>query len=280
MKNVLLRLKEIHDDMSETQLSVYNYINKNPQKVTSMTIRELAEETYSSPSTIIRLVREIGFEGFNDFKKELLVDITTLENSTVEDIKIHRTDSITSIINKVIATNIQSLEDTKALLDERVVDQCVNHLIEAETILLFGIGSSFIVASDAFLKFLRLDKSCLIAEDWHTQLVYARNSTKKDVALVFSYSGKTKEIMECMQTLRKNGTPIFAITRYAKTPVAKLADYCIYVSSHESTFRKGAMTSRVTQLNIIDILFTLFINRQYDESMQKIIHTHIDKELQ
>jgi len=37
------------------------------------------------------------------------------------------------------------------------------------------------------------------------------------------------------------------------------------------------MSSRIGQLNIIDILYTAFINRQYDTSITQFQRTHIDK---
>ena len=71
-------------------------------------------------------------------------------------------------------------------LDE--LQSCVDILEKAKTIGLFGIGSSLLAARDMYLKFLRLNKPCICNDDWHSQLVCARNLTKEDVAVIFSYS--------------------------------------------------------------------------------------------
>ncbi len=60
---------------------------------------------------------------------------------------------------------------------------------------------------------------------------------------------------------RGNHTPIIAITRCISSPVSELADYKLYTTANESTFRSGAMSSRISQLNIIDILYTAFANQ-------------------
>ena len=146
-----------------------------------------------------------------------------------------------------------------------------------KTVLLFGMGASLCAAKDAYLKFLRLNKPCVINEDWHSQFLQARNATPDDLGIAISYSGETVEVIECMKAMRENGTPIIAITRCVASPVAQLADYKLYTTANESTFRSGAMSSRISQLNIIDILYTAFANREYEYCLEQLSKTHIRK---
>ena len=48
-----------------------------------------------------------------------------------------------------------------------------------------------------------------------------------------------------------------------KTPISNNADYVLYVSAAEPLFRKGAMGSRIAQLNINDILYTALLSLIY-----------------
>lgn len=158
---------------------------------------------------------------------------------------------------KVTFNNIRSLEDTQHLLNAGTLSQCAGLLVTCRTILLFGTGSSLCVAKDTYLKFLRMNKPCIVNEDWHSQLLQAKNSSSEDAAIIFSYGGQTKEMIECMKILKKNGTPCIAVTRYALSSIAKLADYCLYTAANETLFRNGAMSSRLSQLNVVDISFTV-----------------------
>ena len=137
--------------------------------------------------------------------------------------------------------------------------------------------ASLCAAKDAYLKFLRLNKLCVINEDFHSQILQARNATSEDLALVISYSGATTEIIECMRTLKENKTPIIAITRCVNSPVSELADQKLYTTANESVFRSGAMASRTSQLNIIDILYTALANDSYEETLDQLSRTHIHK---
>ena len=121
-------------------------------------------------------------------------------------------ESLQEIVDKVTHKNIQSLLDTQRLLLLDELEQCVELIANARTVLLFGIGSSLCVAKDTYLKFLRLDKPCVVNEDSHSQLLQARNATAQDVGIVFSYSGQTMEMIQCIKEMKAGGAPVIAVT--------------------------------------------------------------------
>lgn len=278
MKSVLIRLQEYSGRASGAEKGVIKYWLEDPENAVKCSVHELAERTYSSASTIIRLCRKLGFQGYKDFHKSLIYEVAVRKSTNAEKKKeISREDSLEAIVEKVTYKNISSLENTKKLLDLQMVEACVDLICKCKTICLFGIGSSLLVAKDAYLKFLRINKPCLISEDWHAQLLQARNITKDDLAIAISYSGLTEEVLKCVKTAKEKGAPIIAITRFEDTPLSRLADYNLSVAATEFIFRSGAMSSRIGQLNIIDILYTAYINRQYDTSITQFQRTHIDK---
>ncbi len=196
-------------------------------------------------------------------------------NQEQEHKEITQSDSLDDIVDKVTYKNIMSLEDTKNLIDTETLQTCVDLVRRSRT--LFGLGASLCAARDFYLKFLRLNKPCVINDDWHSQLLQAKNSDHEDLGIVVSYSGETVEVIECMKALRENGTPIIAITRRVSSPVAELSDLRLYTTDNEATFRSGAMSSRISQLNIIDILFTAFANSEYEYCLDQLSKTHIAK---
>lgn len=278
MKSALLRLRECRDSISPTERSIADYLLDHPESAMECGVHELAERTFSSASTIIRMCRRIGFDGYKDFRRSVTYEAALRRHSEEEEQKeISFSDSMEDVIEKITYKNIISLEDTRNLLDARGLEQCVDMICRCRNVLLFGLGASLLAARDLYLKFLRLNKACVINEDWHAQLLTARNATGEDVGLVFSYSGETEEVLTCMQALKENRTPVIAITRFSASPVAELADHNIYIAANESIFRSGAMSSRLSQLNVVDILYTAFANRDYEASLSQLSRTHIYK---
>ena len=278
MKSALLRLRESRDSLSETERAVADYLLTHTDQAMEMSIHQLAEHSFSSPSTIVRMCRRIGFDGFKEFRRCVTYELAVRKQSKEEEQKeIQREDSLEDIIEKITYKNIMSLEDTKNLMDGETLGKCVELISQCRAVLLFGIGASLCAARDAYLKFLRLNKPCIVNDDWHSQYLQAKNASADDLGIVISYSGETVEMVACMKAMKDNGTPIIAITRCVDSPVSRLADYKLYTAANESVFRSGAMSSRISQLNIIDILYTAFANSEYDYMLDRLSKTHIHK---
>lgn len=279
MKSALLLLRESVGSLSDTERDIAQFLLADPEAAVDMSIHELAKRTFSSSSSVVRLCHHLGFEGFKEFRKALTYELAVREQSRVDEQKeLKRSDRLEDIIEKITYKNIMSLEDTKNLIDVQTLQECLWLIRRARCVYLFGLGASLIAAKDLYLKLLRLNKLCVINDDWHSQLLQAKNALEKDLGIVISYSGNTYEVIECMKTLKENKTPIIAITRCVATPVSELADQKLYTTANESTFRSGAMSSRISQLNIIDVLYTALANSQYEDSLEQLSRTHIHKE--
>lgn len=278
MTSALLRLREASKAFSTTEQGAAQKILDRPELVEQLSVHDLAKECFVSPSTIVRMCHHAGYSGYKEFRKAVANELLLMkERQKNERKELERSDSLEQIVDKITYKNILSLEHTKNLVDIDVLRHCLRMIQSARFLYLFGMGASLCAAKDAYLKFLRLNKPCFVNEDWHSQLLQARNASAQDLGIVFSYSGNTVEVVECMKALKANQTPIIAITRCVDSPVSRLADQKLYTTANEALFRSGAMSSRISQLNIIDILYTALTNDQYEETLDQLSRTHIHK---
>lgn len=279
MKSVMVSLQNYYDKSSESEKLIISYLLKNPESIVESNIYQLSDKTFTSPSTIIRLCKKIGFTGYKEFHSALIYEIAVRKVAEEERNKmIKRDDSLKDIIEKITMRNIYALDSTKKLIDITVLEKCVDEIDKARNVCLFGVGASLLVAKDAYLKFLRINKSCYINDDFHAQIVQAKNMERNDIAIIISYSGLTEEMIKCAKIIKETGAKIIVITSVEESPISKLADYNLLVASTEFLFREGASSSRIAQLNIIDILYTAFINRNYEMNIKQFNRTHIQKE--
>lgn len=278
-KGVLIRMNQYRAQASGAERGVLDCVLEHPEAAAQCSIHRLAEMSYTSPSTVVRMCRKLGFEGYRDMQKSLLYELAVRdENRTSPNSQLERTDQLSDIIDKVTYRNVASLENSRMLVEPEAVKKSVDLICSCDTVLLFGLGASFLVAQDAYLKFLRVGKRCALSEDIHSQYLHARNARPQDLAIIISYSGYTQEILRCARDLRRQGVPIVAITRLEPSPLSQLADCCLYVVATEETLRGGAMSSRIAQLNMIDILFTAYFNRNYEQSIRNFERTQISKQ--
>lgn len=281
MKSVLVRFQEYEIKASGAERTVVRFILEHPKECSAYSIHQLAEHSFTSASTIVRLCKKTGFSGYKEFQKALIAENSIREEiDSKKSLDIEKEDRQEELIAKVTYRNIVSLEKTRKLMDEEVLEQCTVLLEQSKSIRFFGIGASQLVAQDAYMKFLRSDKICFSHDDWDVQLLYAKNMTSKDVAVVISYSGLTKEMIQCAEMAKKKGASVIAITRFADSPLRRIADFNLYVAASELLLRSGAMSSRIAQLNVVDILYTAYLNRHYEEAVIQTRETYILKEQQ
>ena len=68
-------LKDILQDkaqFSQTECLIANYILQRQENIVKDSVRFIAKEIYVAPSTIVHFCQQLGFSGFNDFKKQYL----------------------------------------------------------------------------------------------------------------------------------------------------------------------------------------------------------------
>lgn len=277
--SIIVKLRNYAPHASSSESQIIKYILANPKRAIDDSIHDIAKNTYTSAASVTRLSKKIGCCSYKDFRNQLVAEVTIRDFSNINQSKeIVQNESMNDILDKVTGKHISVLEETRMLLDLKVLESVLDVLRETKTIFLFGIGSSFLVAKDFQQKMLRLGISCVLSEDYHMQLLQSQNIKSSDVAMVFSYSGQTKEIIEWCNNIKNRGATLIAITQMSRSRIDKISDFVLYVSSSEQIVRSGALTSRMSMLYVVDILYMAYIAREYEQALFNINKTQIEKE--
>ena len=91
--------------------------------------------------------------------------------------------------------------------------------------------------------------------DAHFQLMAASQMTKDDCAVFISHSGSSKDILHVLNVVKSTGAKTIAITNYIKSPLSTGVDIPLYTVSEETDYRSEALSSRIAQLTILDVLY-------------------------
>ncbi|WP_404452265.1 MurR/RpiR family transcriptional regulator [Virgibacillus necropolis] len=239
---------------SDKEKKIADYILHNPQNIIHHTINQVADELNVAESTVFRFCKRIGFKGYQAFKIALAAEIVTPMNDIHE--KISEGDNIGTVSEKVFRSNIKTLEDTMHIIDGKIFERAVEMILEAERVEFFGNGGSALVALDAYHKFIRSGLQVSSNLESHMQRMSASQLTDKDVAVLISHSGSTKDLLDVLQTLKGKGVKTISITNFAKSPLTKEVELSLYTVAEEIDYRSEAMSSRIAQLSIIDALYT------------------------
>ncbi|NSW91462.1 MAG: MurR/RpiR family transcriptional regulator [Firmicutes bacterium] len=275
MTGVLLRIKEKFEYLSPSEKKIACYILDNPDEVVGLSITELAERVGTSKAGIIRFCKSINYNGYRDFALNYASQIAVSKNNEeIEYTDIQVGDKIETIIRNVCLNNKKAIDDSYSVLDYSEVEKAVKCIIAAKHINIYGVGASYIVAMDAQQKFLRINKYCTAYADSHLQMTAAANTSAGDVAIGISWSGETKETIEASRLSKKNGATLIAITKYGKSHLADIADIKLMLVAPETSIRSGALSSRIAQLNIIDIIYSCVLSQDYYNVKKYLEQTH------
>ena len=275
------KLEEYLRYASPAEAPVIEYVVGDVERAAGLTVRSLAEATGASVSTIMRLVHKLGYRGYRDFQQALIYDLAVRRRSARASMgDMGRSDSTRSVIHKLSSRTVHALDATAVALDVSAVDRAAYLVGHAKNVVLFGMGASQIVAEDLGLKLLRANIPCTCNADWHAQLLAAKNIGPDDVAVAFSYSGETREVVECARRCKEAGAPVISVTAAVSGHgLLPYTDVALCVAASEHGLRSGAMASRIAQLHVVDILFTVVALRDYDAASQRFAGNYHHKAL-
>nr|WP_296459891.1 MurR/RpiR family transcriptional regulator [uncultured Acetatifactor sp.] len=274
MANCRFKLKEMLNTLTSKEKVLAQFIIEFPSEVVNMSIAELANACDTSISTVVRLCKSAGYNGYKAFSRDLSIDI--VQSSSAEEYgDIRPGSSVEAVMNAVCANDMHAIENTMAVLELGELERAVAAMIAARRVDFYGIGSSGHVAMDAYNKFVRINKLSMSTNDPHQQILNASQLSMGDVAVLISYSGNTKDILETADIVRQTPATLISLTKYSKNPLAKLADICLYSSSADALVRSGAMGSRIGQLTIIDILYTAVASSEYTQVKSQLDRTRL-----
>lgn len=279
IRGLKLRLEEYRGLATASERTIIDFILTAPDQAVGVSMSILAGLTCTSPSTIIRLCRKLGCSGYREFQQSLMREVAIAsQTDSVVTSDVLSNDSTQAIIDKVTFKNVSSLKITAEDLDVEAVDRAVSLLASTRGVRLFGVGASLLVARDLQLKLLRLDMPCTLCDDLHAQLLYAKNMRAGDLAIAISYSGLTAEVLDCVRVAHNNGARVVSITRGGYgSPLVSLSDVVLGVAATELVMRTGAMSSRIAQLNVVDILFVSYVNAHFEQSVKRLSSNWIEK---
>ncbi|NLP83240.1 MurR/RpiR family transcriptional regulator [Microbacterium sp. CFH 90308] len=268
MTDVFVSLRQRMPSLSKAENRIAQMVIDRPSIVVESTITRLAELADTSPTSVARFCRAVGFGGYKEFRIAIAAahsrEQAARELFRVDDAEIDAGDSALDVVTKVAYQEARAIEETARSLDLDALDAVVGAISTANRIEVFGAASSGLTAQDLHLKLHRIGVSSFCWSDAHLALTSAALTGPGDLAIAVSHSGQTLEANQILRLARDRGATTVAITNYPDSPLSELADHLLVTSARESRYRTGAMSSRLAQMAIVDFLVVRLLQGQID----------------
>ncbi len=249
----------------------------DPAAVAAMTISELATQCETSETTVVRFCRAVGLAGYPDLRIALAAAAGNADSEpgwTGVGSEIGEFESLDDVVRKIGYADAHAVQETVRQLDLAVLEQVVTVLVAAPRVDIYGVGASGNVALDLQQKLHRIGRAVHAWSDPHSALTSAALLAPGDVAIGISHTGSTHDTIDCLTEAKSVGATTVAITNFPRSKIARLADHVLTTAARETTFRSGAMASRIAALTLVDCLFVAVAQRNYAETVSALERTY------
>ena len=265
--NILDRIHASYYQLTAAERKVADYVLQQYEQVQFMSITQLADECGIAEATVSRFCRSLKLRGFNAFKIELARHSVAVDPAERRSLP---ADSVAGRSQEVGRLAVDAVNQTIELAESDKILRAVELFEKAPHVMCIGSGGSMIMASAFANMFAMADPKFYAVADSHSQMAAAATMGQKDIIVLFSYSGSTTGGVQVLELAKSRGIATVLITRYPKSPAAKLADVVLRCGSNEGPFQSGSVPAKIAQLVVMDLLFQEFCHRNRSDCQENI----------
>ena len=183
-------------------------------------------------------------------------------------------DTLDDVIKKIAHADARAVEETGAQLRAEALGAVVDAIVRARRIDIYGVGASAFVALDLQQKLHRIERLVYAWPDPHIAVTSAALLKRGDVAIGISHTGMTADTVGSLEEAAQAPGDHRRDHELPGSPIARVADHVLTTAARETTFRSGAMASRIAALTVVDCLFVAVAQRNYKQTMRALERTY------
>ncbi|QKV18514.1 MurR/RpiR family transcriptional regulator [Oricola thermophila] len=211
----------------------------HPDDIALGTAASIADAADVQPSTLVRLARHLGYDGFTDFQsvfRERLKNRASSYEERLQNIQKGITgDSYEgALLSGFLSAARQSIDSLSEAINPAEFARCVSVLADAEIIYIVARRRAYPLAALMSYSFGKLGiRNITIDSANGVDDEIVQMATQKDAAIACSFAPYAPATVEHAQALARAGVPLVGITDTALSPLSACATHWLEVSEHD-----------------------------------------------
>lgn len=267
------KLEQMSSNSQDAQKVISEFLLRKQGEIRKFSMQEIADETFSSKTTLVRVAKKLGFSGWNDFMAAFLEEVRYLETHKTDvnvNIPFGGSSSPMEVAGAIAAVKEGSIRETMELLHGETINRIVDVLLCARRICLFGTSVNRYIEEIFQHKMLLIGRSVELVN--HVEERYqAETLGKGDCAIIISYSGNDvgRNPMHLLPVLKDHGVTMIGLTSMGDNLLRNYSDYVLTIASQEKLYSKiGAFATESSTLFLLDTIFGCYFARHYEENLE------------
>ncbi|MGI9352444.1 MAG: MurR/RpiR family transcriptional regulator [Rhizobiaceae bacterium] len=251
------------------------YVLENPLDVSVSSIREIADAANVKPNTFVRMAREIGFNGYDDFREPFRDAIRKGTVNFPDRARwlqsIRQRGQLGELYADMVAGTLSNIETTFAGIDENSLKRAAETIWNSRQTFTLGVGVNSAnaqnftyLASTGMVQFHAIPKPGSVATD---DLAWA---DERDVMIAITCKPYRREVIEAIGVGREQGVAIIGISDSPASPVITASDFGFVVSSDTPQF----FPSSVSTIALLETLLSFVIASATPEIVDRVDRFH------
>ena len=272
---VLERLADELPDFTPQARKAAIYILENPLDVSVSTVREIAKAADVNPNTVMRMARQVGFSGYDDFRAPFREAIRQGAIDFPERARwlqdIGKSGDLGQLYADMVQSALGNIEDSFASIGIDQLIAAANLIWESQNVYTLGVGINHsnahnftYLASTGMVRFHAIPRAGSTAID---DLAWADSG---DVLIAISCKPYRSEVVEAVTLARQQGIKIIAISDSPASPLIRNADHGFVVSVDTPQF----FPSSVSIIALLETLLSIVVSVASDEIVARVDKFH------
>ncbi len=273
--SILERLAEELSQLTPEARKAATYVLENPRDVGVSTVREIAEAANVKPNTIVRMARQVGFDGYEDFRVPFREAIRRGQTDFPERARwlqdIRKSGNMGGLYADMVQDALRNVEETFANISSEQLKAAAEDIWNSRNVFVLGVGvnnsnaRNFVyLASTGMVQFHAIPRAGSNPID---DLAWA---DKRDVLIAMTCKPYRNEVVEAVQVAREQGMKVIGLSDSPASPVLRNAQHGFVISADTPQF----FPSSVSTIALLETLLSFVIAVASDEIVDRVATFH------
>jgi len=254
--------------LPKKQQQLCDYILKNPQKLGLLTVKELASKSGVGTTTVMRLLKVLGFDSFFDLKKEfhhIQIDYSEKWEYVQKSFGNSDDNKAYQTLSTVWNEGIELLDKS---LNPRLVENftmAMDLISAAERINILGLRPY--KAAAVYLELLIEEfysKTRQLSHDTESMIERILQFNNNEVVIIFGFDPYTQRTIDAAKVAHEQEVPIILITDHLSCPIARYSSIILKVEPSVKHF------TMIPTIALIEAVVIDLGKRNSEVSIQRI----------
>lgn len=273
--SVLHRLADELTDLTPEAQKAATYVLENPRDVGVSTVREIAEAASVTPNTIVRMARQVGFKGYDDFRAPFREAIRHGAADFPDRARwlqdVRKSGALGGLYADMVQTALRNMEESFAGISIEQLIAAATAIWESHNVFTLGVGlqnsnarNFTYLASTGMVQFHAIPRAGSTPVD---DLAWA---DKRDVLIAITCKPYRKEVVEAVRIAGEQGMTIIGISDSPASPIIRNADHGFNVSVDTPQF----FPSSVSIIALLETLLSMVVSVASEEIVDRVEMFH------